>query len=101
MSGAVGFYGFPTERNGAVGPAERADEIKAPILALQAGADPHITKVENDAFEAALTEAGVEHEVVVYDGAPHSFFDRKQEEFAAESADAWSRTLAFIDRLGH
>jgi carboxymethylenebutenolidase len=47
-----------------------------------------------------LTDAGVEHELVVYDGAPHSFFDRKQEEFAAESADAWSRTLAFIDRLG-
>ena len=30
----------------------------------------------------ALSAAGVEHEVVVYDGAPHSFFDRKQEEFA-------------------
>ena len=30
----------------------------------------------------ALTAAGVEHEVVTYDGAPHSFFDRKQEEFA-------------------
>jgi carboxymethylenebutenolidase len=100
LGGAVGFYGFPTERNGAIGPAERAGEIEAPILALQAGADPNITKVENDAFEAALTDAGVEHELVVYDGAPHSFFDRKQEEFAAESADAWSRTLAFIDRLG-
>jgi carboxymethylenebutenolidase len=96
LAGAVGFYGFPTERNGAVGPAERADEIEAPILALQAGADPHITKVENDSFEAALSEAGVEHEIVVYDGAPHSFFDRKQEEFADASEDAWSRTLAFI-----
>ena len=29
----------------------------------------------------ALTAAGVEHEIVVYDGAPHSFFDRKQEDF--------------------
>jgi carboxymethylenebutenolidase len=34
---------------------------------------------------------------VVYDGAPHSFFDRKQAEFAAASDDAWRRTLAFID----
>jgi carboxymethylenebutenolidase len=100
LAGAVGYYGFPTERNGVVGPAERAGEIEAPILALQAGADPHITKVVNDQFEAALTEAGVDHEIVVYDGAPHSFFDRKQEEFAAESADAWSRTIGFIDRLG-
>jgi carboxymethylenebutenolidase len=99
LNGAVGFYGFPTERNGAVGPAERAREIESPILALQAGADQNITKVENDAFEAALSAAGVEHEIVVYDGAPHSFFDRKQEEFAEASEDAWSRTLRFIEKL--
>jgi len=99
LSGAVGFYGFPTERNGVLGPAERASEIEAPILALQAGADQNITEVENSAFEAALTEAGVEHELVVYDGAPHSFFDRKQEEFATASDDAWTRTLAFIDHF--
>ena len=37
------------------------------------------------------TAAGVEHEVVTYDGAPHSFFDRKQEEFAAASDDAWAK----------
>jgi carboxymethylenebutenolidase len=100
LKGAVGFYGYPTERNGAVGPAERASEIESPILALQAGADEKITKVENDAFEAALNAAGVEHEIVVYDGAPHSFFDRKQEEFAEASEDAWSRTLRFIERFG-
>jgi carboxymethylenebutenolidase len=100
LNGAVGFYGYPTERNGVPGPAERAGEIDCPILALQAGADQNITKVENDAFEAALSAAGVEHEMVVYDGAPHSFFDRKQEEFAEASEEAWSRTLRFIDRLG-
>jgi carboxymethylenebutenolidase len=100
LNGAVGFYGYPTERNGAVGPAERASEIESPILALQAGADQNITKVENDAFEAALSAAGVEHEIVVYDGAPHSFFDRKQEEFAEASEDAWNRTLRFLERLG-
>jgi carboxymethylenebutenolidase len=99
VSGAVGFYGFPTERNGVLGPAERAREIEVPILALQAGTDENITKVENDAFEAALREAGVEHELVVYDGAPHSFFDRKQEQFAEASEDAWKRTLRFIERL--
>jgi carboxymethylenebutenolidase len=98
LQGAVGFYGFPTERNGRLGPAERAGELTAPILALQAGADQNITKVENDAFERALTDAGVEHELVVYDGAPHSFFDRKQEEFADASEDAWRRVLAFVDK---
>jgi carboxymethylenebutenolidase len=100
LAGAVGFYGYPTERNGAAGPAERAGEIEAPILALQAGADEHITKVENGAFEEALTKAGVDHEIVVYDGAPHSFFDRKQEQFAEASDDAWTRTLRFIEEKG-
>jgi dienelactone hydrolase len=34
------------------------------------------------------------------EGAPHSFFDRRQEQFAEASEDAWQRVLAFIDRLG-
>jgi carboxymethylenebutenolidase len=42
----------------------------------------------------------VQHEVVTYEGAPHSFFDRKQEQFAQASEDAWRRTLDFIGRHG-
>jgi carboxymethylenebutenolidase len=96
LAGAVGFYGMPAERNGVPGPTSRAAEIAAPILALQAGADQNILAEDNAAFDAALTEAGVEHEIVTYEGAPHSFFDRKQEEFADASDDAWRRTLAFV-----
>jgi carboxymethylenebutenolidase len=98
LAGAVGFYGMPGERNGVPGPTERADEIASPILALQAGADEHILPAHNAAFDEALTRAGVEHELVVYDGAPHSFFDRKQEQFADASDDAWNRVLAFVER---
>jgi carboxymethylenebutenolidase len=98
IAGAVGFYGVPSERNGVPGPTQRASELEAPILALQAGDDQHITAEHNAEFDQALTEAGVEHEVVTYDGAPHSFFDRKQEDFADASEDAWGRTLAFIER---
>jgi carboxymethylenebutenolidase len=98
LAGAVGFYGRPGERNGEPGALQRAAEIEAPILALQAGADQHITAEDNAAFDRALSEAGVEHEVVSFDGAPHSFFDRKQEEFQAASDDAWSRVLAFLER---
>jgi carboxymethylenebutenolidase len=72
--------------------------MKAPILALQAGDDQNITAQDNAAFDEALELAGVEHEVVTYAGAPHSFFDRKQEEFADASQDAWRRVLEFIDR---
>ena len=99
LAGAVGFYGSTGERNGAPGPTQRAAEFEAPVLALQAGDDQNILPEHNAAFDAALTAAGVEHEIVVYDGAPHSFFDRRQEDYAEQSADAWARTLAFLE--GH
>ena len=99
LTGAVGFYGQPKERE-SPGPTQRAGEMECPVLALQAGADQGITAEDNAAFEAALTEAGVEHELVTYEGAPHSFFDRKQEEFADASADAWERVLSFISERG-
>ncbi len=100
LAGAVGFYGMPGERGGAPGPTQRAAELEAPILALQAGADQHITAEHNDAFERALADAGVEHELVVYEGAPHSFFDRKQNEFAEASDDAWKRVVEFLEEHG-
>jgi carboxymethylenebutenolidase len=101
LAGAIGFYGRSGEAgmpDGSPGPTQRVSEIACPILALQAGADENITAGENAAFDAALTTAGVEHEVVTYPGAPHSFFDRKYEDFAADSEDAWNRVLAFIGR---
>jgi carboxymethylenebutenolidase len=90
LNGAIGFYGNPETI------LSNVPAMTAPILALQAGADPNITAEHNAAFEAALTAAGVEHEIVTYEGAPHSFFDRKQEEFADASSDAWRRVLDFI-----
>ena len=98
LAGAVGFYGMPGVRNGQPGAAQRAGELEAPLLALMAGEDHAIGADQVEAFEVALREAGAEHEVVTYPGAPHSFFDRRQEDFAAESEDAWERTLAFIER---
>jgi carboxymethylenebutenolidase len=98
LSGSVGFYGSPTRERGGPSVIQRVAEIECPILALQAGDDQGITAEDNAAFEQALAGAGVEHEIVVYDGAPHSFFDRKQEDHAAASDDAWQRTLAFISQ---
>jgi carboxymethylenebutenolidase len=91
LRGAVGFYGHPGLA------LEHVPRIDAPVLALQAGDDARITPYWNHLFGEALTFCGVEHELVVYDGAPHSFFDRKQSEFADASEDAWRRTLAFVD----
>jgi carboxymethylenebutenolidase len=97
LAGAVGFYGRPGETPAGPGPTQRAAELEAPILGLMGGDDPAIPPEDVEAFERALTEAGVEHELVTYPGAPHSFFDRKQEQFADASADAWQRVLDFVE----
>ena len=99
LAGAIGFYGRPAlGQDGTPGPVQRAGEIECPILALQAGDDQNITADDNSEFDEALTAVGVEHEIVTYDGAPHSFFDRRQEDFAEASDDAWRRVLVFVDR---
>lgn len=101
LAGAIGFYGHPgrVRPSGAAAPVDRVAEMTCPVLALMAGDDPGIPLDEVERYRVALTDADVDHEVVVYDGAPHSFFDRKQETFASESADAWSRVLSFIEGL--
>src|SRR5256885_9934104 len=51
-------------------------KMKAPLLILVAGADQATTPEQNQEFLEALQKAGVAHESHVYEGAPHSFFDR-------------------------
>lgn len=94
LSGAIGFYGNP--RRPPLGPIERVPEFTCPILALMGGDDPGIPNEVVEEFRTAMEDAGVENEVVIYSDAPHSFFDRQQEKFTAESADAWERVLQFI-----
>jgi carboxymethylenebutenolidase len=100
LSGAIGFYGGPTGpgRAGMPAPADVADQATCPVLGIFGGADEEISPEDIAALEASLGRAGVEHETVSYPGAPHSFFDRKQADFADESADAWRRVLDFIER---
>jgi carboxymethylenebutenolidase len=92
LNGAIGFYGRPERA------LPNVRNIAAPILALQGGADPAISHEDNIQFEQALREHGKEYELIEFEGAPHSFFDRKQEDFAAASEDAWRRVLEFIAR---
>jgi carboxymethylenebutenolidase len=98
LAGVIGFYGWPTgsSRNGTPAPADVASTLACPVLGIFGGADEGINAAVVAEFEAALTGAGVQHRLITYPGAPHSFFDRKAEEFADASAKAWAETLAFI-----
>jgi len=98
LAGVVGFYGFPGVIFGSPGPTQRAADIASPVLAIWGGGDEGMPAAEVLAFTEALSAAGVEHESVTYPGAPHSFFDVLQPEFAEASAEAWRRTQDFIVR---
>jgi carboxymethylenebutenolidase len=97
LAGAIGLYGAPDAINGAPGPTQRAHDLQAPILGLFGGADPGIPGSAVDAFDAALTDAGVPHEIVTYPDAPHGFFEQELHEQADASAVAWRRILGFLD----
>ena len=100
LAGTIAFYGMPvTDRPGYPAPISVAPAMASPILGLFGGADQAIPPEAISEFEAALTGAGVEHDLVTYPGAPHSFFDRKAADFADAAADSWRRSLAFI--AGH
>jgi len=100
-AGVIGFYGWPlglTRWPDHPKPIDAVPRFRAPVLAIYGGADPGIQPTAVAEFDQALGRAGVAHESVTYDGAPHSFFDRKQAEFADASADAWRRVQGFVAR---
>lgn len=100
LSGVIGFYGSPVgpTRNGAPAAADLASRFTCPVLGLFGGGDSYITPDKIAAFDQALTRAGISHELIAYPGAPHSFFDRFQEQYSSESADAWQRILGFTNK---
>src|SRR4051812_18327728 len=100
LVGAVGFYaGLDRSRWKLERPLDRAADMHGPLLGLFGGGDPNIPQEQIDDFSRRLDDAGVDHDFHTYPGAPHSFFDRKQEEYAEVSEDAWHRVLAFLQRV--
>jgi carboxymethylenebutenolidase len=97
LAGAIGFYGWPVDSWGDIpAPADSTGLMTGPVLAIFGGADKGIPPEAVETFADALAATGIPHDVVSYPTAPHSFFDRKAEDFADTSADAWERVLAFI-----
>ncbi len=98
LAGVIGFYGRPLgpHASGQPAPADVAGKMRGGVLGLFGGADPGIPATDVAAFEAALTAARVDHRIVSYGGAPHSFFDRKAADFADASAAAWAEITTFI-----
>ncbi len=100
LDGVVGFDGrMGGGRAGLPSPADHVDEFRCPVLGLFGGADEAIPTAAVEDFDHRLDDADVEHEIVIYPGAPHSFFDRAYEEHAGACSDAWRRVLGFLDKV--
>ncbi|MGH2445312.1 MAG: dienelactone hydrolase family protein [Candidatus Limnocylindria bacterium] len=98
LAGVIGLYPWPVgpHRSGLAAPADEAPRFGCPVLVLYGEADAGIPAESRDAFDRALEASGVEHRSITYQGAPHSFFDRKATDFADASTDAWQQMLDFM-----
>jgi carboxymethylenebutenolidase len=98
-AGVIGFYGWPLGLKrwpDRPKPIEAVSRYTCPVQSLFGGADEGIPQADVEQFDTALKKASVKHDMKIYPGAPHSFFDRKFTEFAEASADAWKRVQAFM-----
>ena len=98
LTGVLGFYGitFRIDPNDTNAPVDLAPQYSCPVLGLFGGADEAVGRDHVDAFRRALDDAGVPNQIIVYDGAPHSFFDRTFARYRTECEDAWKRVLGFL-----
>jgi carboxymethylenebutenolidase len=98
LAGVIGFYGPPagSHRSGLPAPIDEVRSFTSPVLGLFGGADPGIPAESIEAFDEALRGAGIEHRLVTYPDAPHSFFDRSAAEHADAADAAWRELLGFV-----
>jgi carboxymethylenebutenolidase len=93
LDGAIVYYGqLETD------PA-KLKAIKARLLGIFGKQDKGIPPEQVAKFDAALTQAGVRHEIFEYD-AEHAFANPSNPKYDEKSsADAWTHVLAFLATL--
>jgi len=97
------FYGKvrygTTDNKGAITPIalDYANAIGVPLAGSWGERDTSILAADVRALDSKLTALGKPHDLRVYDGAGHAFFDDTRDTYvAAAAADAWTRTLAWF-----
>ncbi|MEX2501702.1 MAG: dienelactone hydrolase family protein [Trueperaceae bacterium] len=85
LAGTAVFYGTPVVE------AERLRKLSGPLLGVFGDEDRQIPTEQVRAFEAALQDAGVPHDVRIYDGVGHAFVsDLATIRAGGAAGDAWS-----------
>jgi len=91
LRAAVPYYG-------ANPPLEDVAKIKAAVLAIYGGQDERIN-AGIPAVREAMQKAGVPHEIVIYPGADHAFFNDTGARYnAAAARGAWDRTVGWFEK---
>jgi carboxymethylenebutenolidase len=98
LAGSIAFYaGLARKMAGAEETTlDASKHIINPVLGLFGGADQGIPASQVEELDQNLDVAGVDHKIILYPGATHSFFDRRAKEFAEASSNAWEQVLTFI-----
>jgi carboxymethylenebutenolidase len=92
LAATVIFYGSPETDPGIL------KSLPGPVLGIFGGADQSIPVEQVSAFDAALTEGGIPHEVTIYEGQPHAFVEDVQGiQAGGAQGEAWSQMLAFLE----
>ncbi len=90
IGAAVAFYGRPLDPNDTA-------KLHVPVLGLYGQNDHSISPEDVHAFEAELAQHHIAHEIRIYPGAGHAFFNDTRESYNPEAArDAWTRTLGWF-----
>jgi len=93
LAGTGVFYGTLIDDPG------RLAALPGPVLGVFGADDRSIPVAQVEAFEAALEQAGVPHEVYVYGSVGHAFVGGMDEIRAGgPAADAWNAFLAWLER---
>lgn len=93
LAATVIYYGQLTDDQ------SRLQNISWPVLGVFGAEDRSISTSSVQAFESALNVVGIENEIYIYPGVGHAFANPSNTNYAPrETADAWEKTLAFLDK---
>lgn len=92
LAATVVFYGSPETD------PDVLKNLPGPLLGIFGGADQSISSREVHDFENGLSQAGVPHQITIYDGQPHAFVeDARGILSGGAQAEAWNEMLLFLE----
>ena len=92
LAATILYYGTPL-----VTDKQELSKIKWPVLGIFGDQDKSIPVEQIQQFKAALDDGGIINEIHIYKGLGHAFANPSGSNYAPkETADAWQKTLVFL-----